>query len=146
MNGDPCMGSVFSIHLWPVQLGNMEHTYHVCTCTAMYMCVGVFADTLQVPMQPTGLSGRPLNPSFLLMARKRYACRDTHTHTRIHMYTWINNLDGNHNIHTARDLSASIPAVREFSDISLWLYLCCFGSKNIIFDFKCHTAQCHSIS
>lgn len=29
--------------------------------------------TLQVPMQPTGLSGRPLSPSFLLMARKRYA-------------------------------------------------------------------------
>lgn len=31
--------------------------------------------TLQVPMQPTGLSGRPLSPSFLLMARKRYAWR-----------------------------------------------------------------------
>lgn len=46
-----------------------------CGCFVLY--------TLQVPMQPTGLSGRPLNPSFLLMAKKRYACRETHKHTYI---------------------------------------------------------------
>lgn len=57
---------------------------HVCACYRyVHVCVGVFqmhSYTLQVPMQPTGLSGRPLNPSFLLMARKRYACGKTHTH------------------------------------------------------------------
>lgn len=38
-------------------------------------------------MQPTGLSGRPVNPSFLLTAKNRYACgqvecEQTATHHR----------------------------------------------------------------
>lgn len=48
--------------------------------------------TLQVPMQPTGLAGLPLKPSFLLMARKRYALknRDTQTtHKYIYIYVYI---------------------------------------------------------
>lgn len=71
-------------YAWPVQQGNMEcrcmcvHVIvWVCGCGCFVLC------TLQVPMQPTGLSGRPLNPSFLLMAKKRYACREIHTRTNI---------------------------------------------------------------
>ncbi len=67
------------------------HIQYVCACYRyVHVCVGVFqmySYTLQVPMQPTGLSGRPLNPSFLLMARKRYACRKTHTNTHTHTYS-----------------------------------------------------------
>lgn len=51
----------------------VRHTHVTCAdiaCERVCVCV-----TLQVPMQPTGLSGRPVNPSFLLTAKKRYAWR-----------------------------------------------------------------------
>lgn len=77
-------GRFASGHPWPMQ-SLMEHICTVSTCIEMYLhdCgyVCAYSNTLQVPMQPTGLSGRPLNPSFLLKARKRYACRKTNTHT-----------------------------------------------------------------
>lgn len=60
----------------------------VRACTSVTHCVcyrSYSLYTLQVPMQPTGLSGRPLNPSFLLTAKKRYACRQPkHKQTRMH--------------------------------------------------------------
>lgn len=88
------------MYTWPVQKGNGKCSYifmFICVCmcvpthSSMCMSVGVFAVTytLQVPMQPTGLSGRPLNPSFLLIARKRYACRKTHIHMLTIPCQWI---------------------------------------------------------
>lgn len=90
----------------------MECTYSICVHVPFCTCVSVCADsfTLQVPMQPTGLSGRPLNPSLLLMARKRYACRKTHT---------SQHLVSKHNIHTAHDLTANLSDFRDIKSASL---------------------------
>lgn len=144
-------------------MGSMCHVYmtcaagqhgvqiYVCACTGMYMCVSVFAVTytLQVPMQPTGLSGRPLNPSFLLMAKKRYACRKTHTHTHTHIDTLTNTLSVNTtftNTH-AHDLNASLSVVRVFSDISLRSYQYRFEIKKypIWFEMSFSTMPFHIV-
>lgn len=82
-------------------------------CIGMFMYVGVFANTytLQVPMQPTGLSGRPLKPSFLLMARKRYACRETQAYSHGDGKKQL--VGEKKNIHVAHDLTASLSVYRE---------------------------------
>lgn len=121
----------------------------MCACTGMYLCVGVCrcvrAYTLQVPMQPTGLSGRPLNPSFLLMARKRYACRDTQTHTHVHILTYrhlsLNTTFRLHRILQPIWFQRKLKAAFLYVLFPLHLLSIASSIKKYIFDLKCHAVQ-----